>query len=153
MPPRQISSCRVIIVWNDKILLHHRDNKPEIPNPDCWTLPGGGVEEDETPAEGIVRELKEEASHSPKNLQYLGYRVNENATKTHLFFTFIDTEEAKLIKKGIEGQGIGFFTLDEIDKLNFPALSGRLLKKYRRAIEESIANGKIPSPRALDLLI
>ena len=149
-PLEQISTCRAIIIWKDKILLHHRDNKPEIPYPDCWTFPGGGIEQDETPAEGIVRELIEEASYSPKDLQYIGYR---DSTKTYVFFTFIRSSEAKLFKRGIEGQGIGFFTLNEIGRLNFPALSDRLLKKYRKVIEESIKTGKLPSSQSLGLTV
>ena len=147
----QISTCRAIIVWKDKILLHHRDNKPNIPYPDCWSLPGGGIEQDEIPAEGIVRELIEETSYSPKSLQFIGYRLNENATITYVFFTFIGSDEAKLFKRGMEGQGIGFFTLKEIDKLIFPSLSGKLLKKYRKVIEVAISTGKPPSSQALGL--
>ena len=152
-PLEQISTCRAIIIWKDKILLHHRDNKPEIPYPDCWTFPGGGIEQDETPAEGIVRELIEEAYYSPKSLQYIGYRLNENRTLTYVFFAFIGSKEAKLFKRGIEGQGIGFFTLNEIGRLNFPALSDRLLKKYRKVIEESIKTSKLPSSQSLGLTV
>jgi len=152
LPLEQISTCRAIIIWKDKILLHHRDNKPDIPYPDCWSLPGGGIEKDEIPAEGIVRELIEEASYSPNNLQFIGYRLNENATKTYVYFTFIGSKVAKLFKKGIEGQGIGFFTLKEINKLNFPDLSGKLLKKYGKVIEDSISTGKPPSSQALNLI-
>ncbi len=146
-----IVTCRAIIVWKEKILLHHRDNKATITNPDMWFPPGGGVEKNETPSEAIIRELEEEASYSPKNLKYLGFRLTEVGTKTHVFFSFVEDDEAKLFKKGVEGQGVGFFNWEEIMKLKRPKILGRFLKKYKKVFEDSIRMGKPPSPQSLDL--
>jgi 8-oxo-dGTP diphosphatase len=51
-----------IILLNDEqqVLLHLRDDKPEIPYPNMWGLPGGHIDEQETPEECILREVKEE---------------------------------------------------------------------------------------------
>lgn len=51
-----------MIFINDdkKVLLFLRDDSPIIPFPNMWDVPGGHVEENETPAECIVREMKEE---------------------------------------------------------------------------------------------
>jgi 8-oxo-dGTP diphosphatase len=51
-----------IILRNSKneVLLFLRDNKPEIPYPNMWDVPGGHVEAGETPEETIVREMMEE---------------------------------------------------------------------------------------------
>jgi 8-oxo-dGTP diphosphatase len=43
-----------------EVLLLLRDDKPEIPYPNMWDLPGGHVEQDETPEACIVREMLEE---------------------------------------------------------------------------------------------
>lgn len=43
-----------------EVLLFLRDDKPEIPFPNMWDLPGGHVEEAETPEACIVREMLEE---------------------------------------------------------------------------------------------
>jgi len=44
----------------DQIMLFLRDNIHRIPYPGCWDLLGGNVEENESPKECIIRELKEE---------------------------------------------------------------------------------------------
>lgn len=51
-----------IILQNhrNQVLLFLRDNKPEIPYPNMWDVPGGHVEKGETPEETIVREMMEE---------------------------------------------------------------------------------------------
>ncbi|RLC55082.1 MAG: NUDIX hydrolase, partial [Candidatus Cloacimonadota bacterium] len=51
-----------IIFVNDKkqILLFLRDDKAGLPYRNMWDVPGGHVEENETPKECIIREMKEE---------------------------------------------------------------------------------------------
>ncbi len=51
-----------LIFFNDKeqVLLFLRDDKPGIPYPNMWDLPGGHVEAEETPRQCIIREMKEE---------------------------------------------------------------------------------------------
>jgi len=45
------------------VLLQLRDNKPGIYYPGLWSIPGGGVEADETPAQAAVREIEEETGY------------------------------------------------------------------------------------------
>ena len=51
-----------IIFVNDKkqVLLFLRDDNPDIPYPNMWDVPGGHVDDGETPEQCIVREMKEE---------------------------------------------------------------------------------------------
>jgi 8-oxo-dGTP pyrophosphatase MutT (NUDIX family) len=50
----------LLIVTGGGLLMHHRDDKPGIANPDCWAGFGGAVEDGETVAEALHREVREE---------------------------------------------------------------------------------------------
>jgi len=62
-----------IIFVNDKkqILLLLRDDKPGIPYPNMWDIPGGHVDDGETPEQCIVREMKEEMDLNLEEFQLL----------------------------------------------------------------------------------
>jgi 8-oxo-dGTP diphosphatase len=48
-----------VLVNSNRVLLCHRHpNRGWYPN--VWDIPGGHIEDDETPAEAVVRELREE---------------------------------------------------------------------------------------------
>ncbi|KHD72815.1 RNA pyrophosphohydrolase [Actinoplanes utahensis] len=54
-----VIACTLLVDRDGALLLQLRDDKaPYFPN--VWGLPGGSVEEGETPLEGAVRELWEE---------------------------------------------------------------------------------------------
>lgn len=56
---RQIVSA-VIISKDNKILFGKKDPKKGGVYPDCWHIPGGGIEENESREEALAREIKEE---------------------------------------------------------------------------------------------
>jgi 8-oxo-dGTP diphosphatase len=54
------SGAKIVLHSNRQLIAYLRDEKPEIPFPGRWDLPGGGREGDETPAQCAMREVAEE---------------------------------------------------------------------------------------------
>lgn len=104
-----------IILINDKndVLLHLRDDKPTISYPNMWVLPGGYIEEGETPEQCIIREIKEELGVELKRVSPV-VAVQRFYGMEYTFWT-----RANFIIEDIqltEGQAVRWFTLDEIRK-------------------------------------
>ena len=59
-----------ILLYNGegRLLLFLRDDRPGLPYANMWDLPGGHVEDGETPEECIVREMREELGVDRKSV-------------------------------------------------------------------------------------
>jgi 8-oxo-dGTP diphosphatase len=54
------SGAKLALFLGPDLLVIRRDDKPDIPYPGHWDLPGGGREGDETPLRCALRETREE---------------------------------------------------------------------------------------------
>ena len=110
--------AKALVVYGGKILLVLRDNIPTIANPNKWNTPGGGVEEGETPEEGLIRELKEEVNLIPSMIKELGTTTYSDGSIVYRFYVPVTDEEFANIRLGNEGQKLDWFTMDEILQLD-----------------------------------
>jgi 8-oxo-dGTP diphosphatase len=134
---KQKNGAAVLIMSTDKILLFHRDNIPTIPSPDCWQLVGGGIEENETPEQALVREVNEEVSFDLNNFEFIAKIKGQFGENVWFYVAFVNKDQERLFKHGKgEGQEIGWFTIDEALKLKKTKRVTFLLGKYREVIEE-----------------
>ena len=60
MDPEPFSGAKIALVCGSRLLVYRRDDKPSIPWPGLWDLPGGGREGAETPEACALRETQEE---------------------------------------------------------------------------------------------
>lgn len=93
-----------------QVLLLLRDDKPEIKYPGMWDIPGGQLEENETPAQCIKREMDEELGLSIEDFHL--FEVKEFPDR--LEYTF--WTEGDLDVEGItlmEGQKLCWFSEEE----------------------------------------
>ena len=134
-----MASSNSILVYNGKVLLILRDDKPNIPESKTWQLPGGGTQIGEDHSQTIKRELQEEIGVVPQQLRYLGSAPGE----TKVFFAFLTDEEVKNIKLGNEGQRLEFFNLENALTVNLTKKLRFYLEKFKEGISELISNGLI----------
>ena len=125
-----IKIVKAIIHKNNKYLLQLRDNKPNISSPNTWGFFGGGVDSGETHKDALIRELEEELSWKPKNIEffYADYELN-----TKWFSVYCDSPTNNL--NLMEGQDMKWFESKEINRLkNTPDIVHNIINKYEKLI-------------------
>ena len=102
------TGCKIALFCEDRILTILRDDKPSIPWPNMWELPGGGREGEETPFECVQREVFEELGLKLKEVDIFWakeYQGMLDPDKTSIFMVgTITQEECASIVFGDEGQ-------------------------------------------------
>ena len=132
--------CKIALFCEDRILTILRDDKPSIPWPNMWELPGGGRERNESPFECVAREVYEE----------LGIQLTEDCllwSKVYPSMLFEGKESVFLVGKlrqeqfdsivfGDEGQAYKLMPIEEFlhSKQVVPQLQGRL-KDYLEEVK------------------
>lgn len=142
---------KAIILSPDKILLFHRGNEIGLMGADQWHIVGGGSEEGETPEETVRREVAEEVTYVPNIFNYWGKVIGSKGEDVFVFVVFVDKSEENLFIHGAgEGQGIGFFSIDEALKLNLTPKTREFLEKEEtvkmlkdRVIPTKVLYGKV----------
>ena len=91
------------------VLTYLRDEKPGLPWPGLWDLPGGGREGAESPEDCLLRELREEFGLTLSPDRLLWRRVFPSmmdAARASVFFGgHLTLQEVEDIRFGDEGQG------------------------------------------------
>ena len=125
----------VMLLDDDKVLLGHRaTNKKDtggIYETDCWTLPGGKQEYDETFFEGAKREVKEETNLDIDKLELFGAADDIQPDRHYITMHVIAREfsgKLKVMEPGSEDEW-RWFPLDKLpDNLYSP--SEKFIKAY-----------------------
>ena len=98
-----------------KILLVKRRDVP------VWVIPGGGIEENETPEEAAVREAKEESGFYIKILRKVAEYTHIGSDKqNHLFEAVVVGGEATI---NSEASAVEFCDIDNLPEMRHPLIN------------------------------
>ena len=126
------TGCKIALICGESVLTILRDDKPSIPWPNMWELPGGGREGDEGPFECAAREVYEELGIHLTEDNLLGSKVYPSMLferKQSVFMVSqLSQEQFDSIVFGDEGQGYKLMSIDEFltSSQVVPQLQGRL---------------------------
>jgi 8-oxo-dGTP diphosphatase len=100
---------KVALFCGKAILACQRDDRPDLPWPGMWDLPGGGREGNETPEACLLRELHEEFGLTLDRKRLVWRRVFPSildASRLSVFFGgHLSLAEIATIRFGPEGKG------------------------------------------------
>ena len=134
------TGCKIALICDGRILTILRDDKPTIPWPNLWELPGGGREGDESPFECAAREVYEELKIQLSKDDIVWswiYPSMLDENKNSVFLVGkLTQEQFDNITFGDEGQAYKLMPIEEFlkSKQAVPQLQGRL----RDYLEESL---------------
>jgi len=117
--PQPRRAARVLLMDSGDRVLLFRGTDPAEPDVSYWFTPGGGLDEGESPAEGAVRELREEtglavsvdALGEPvhEEIAYFSFDRVEYAQEQEFFLVRVPTWE-------VSTEGFDGYERDSIDK-------------------------------------
>jgi 8-oxo-dGTP diphosphatase len=132
-----ISATAILVDGKGRFLLQHRDDDPTIANPGLWGSFGGEIEPHETPADGFVRELREELGWQPKTFEMYGATPytpeagrGSDRPNSHLIYVFaaaVDVPFTSLVLN--EGQGMSYFPPQSLPETTVSAYAD-LLRRF-----------------------
>jgi len=142
--------AKAIVCYQNKFLLVLRDNDPDIAYPNKWNLPGGGINEGESPEAGMKRELEEEINLKQPNLVYTGTTTYDDGSLVYRYFCNLTDQQFNEIKLLSEGQRLDWFTLDEalglIEKNGYSPYLSAYLQKFAKDIRVFLEGGNEVKP-------
>lgn len=127
-----------IVEKDGKFLLVKRAD--DIPEPGKWALPGGFLDRDETAAQGVLRELKEETGWTGKVISLFRINTNPNRPKEdrqNVALDFVITPIKKVGEPDQESSDVQWIPIDQLSSLGELAFDhGEIIGLYLKYRKE-----------------
>lgn len=133
--PREIGyrtpkiDVRGIVFREGRVLLVHEKSDGR------WSVPGGWADIGESPAENVIKEIREESGYQARVLRLLALldrsRHGHGNFPWYTYKAFFLCEvEGTPLGHSMETQGVGFFGLDELPELSTGRITEPLLRRF-----------------------
>ena len=136
----EFTGCKIALICDGRILTILRDDKPTIPWPNLWELPGGGREGDESPFECAAREVYEELtiqlSKDDIIWSWIYPSMLDENKKSVFLVGKLTQEQFDSIVFGDEGQSFKLMSIEEF--LTLDQVVPQLQERVRDYVEESL---------------
>ncbi len=136
----EFNGVKIALLYEGKLLVYLRDDKPGLRFAGLWDFFGGGREKQETPFECIKREIIEELQISLQETQITFTKIfpamHDPTQSAYFMVAELSEENVDNIKFGSEGQEHKFVEVDEFMKSEdyVPLLKPRL-KSYLESVK------------------
>lgn len=123
-------AAMLLIVTDDGLLMHLRDDKPGIANPGCWAGFGGAVEAGETVEEAVLREVEEETGLAIKDPVFLTDSVDHegDGRLVSLFYIVGDYRPEDVDLR--EGAGVAIQRIQDLPGLKISPFVRRAIESH-----------------------
>lgn len=115
----------------EKLLLTRRNIQPFK---DCWCLPGGHIDPDETARHAVIREVKEEVGldFEPSFFAYFDEIISDRAIH-NVVLIFTGHTTGTVVPQASEVSEIGWFSLPETHALELAFRHQEIIMAYAQA--------------------
>ncbi|MBW4706438.1 NUDIX hydrolase [Roseobacter sp. YSTF-M11] len=133
----EFAGAKLALLVGSRIITLLRDDRPDIPYPGYWDLPGGGREAGESPVACALRETSEELGVLPRAQDILwGRRFTAGPTANWFFVARMEDSIEKCIRLGDEGQC--WQMMAQSDFLAHPGVIPQFQERLRMYLEEQV---------------
>ncbi len=120
----------LLIVTDSGLLMHLRDDKPEIPNPGCWAGFGGAVEEGETIEQALHREVLEETGLEISSATFLTSEVDHEGDRREVSLFYVTGNYRPEDIDLREGAGTAVHSIEDLPRLKMSPFVRRAIHSH-----------------------
>ena len=130
--PKFFVATALLFDADDKLLIYLRDDNPEISFPNCWDLFGGIIEQDESAAQCLFREVLEELGIAISDFTFWkSFDCDLNDGRPNRKFVFIAHTDHTPDKLKLDvGQKLISIDLAERKNFRFANMLGDVIEEY-----------------------
>lgn len=123
-----IRVAAVILYQGERVLLQHRDDRPDIVWPNHWAIFGGHIEDGEAPEDAALREIEEELELRLEPPLTLVHHGIDGIRERFVYAARLDVPLEALTL--LEGQGMALLTYAEMETLPLAPAHRIILNRF-----------------------